>query len=288
MTVPYLFGRTVEVSLRKRDTGEVRTWTQLATRFSLKYGARRSQNGGEVQLLNLSAESRAWLGDGRIVATVRAGYDPDGTGLTPPVAGGGDVHDIESTQSGADWTTKLKVSDGELAARSGRATLSYSSAARRDLVEAAARALVGGTGLAIGDIAAQMVGAEWDALLSDVAAEGPAGRVLDGLLPPDWTWTVMDEALVLVPPDGAVGERVLVVSPETGLVGSPKPVRSSGRSRTERGLEVRMLLDATLRPGQRIDLRARDYAGLYVVREVTHQGDTHGGDWYSDLVVRET
>jgi hypothetical protein len=204
------------------------------------------------------------------------------------VAGGGDVHDVESSQAGADWQTKLKVSDGELAARSGRATLSYSSAARRDLVEAAARALVGDTGLVIGDIAAQMVGQEWDALLSDIATEGPAGRVLDGLLPADWTWTVLDEALVLVPPDGAVGERVLVVSPETGLVGSPKPVRSSGRARAERGLEVRMLLDATLRPGQRIDLRARDYAGVYVVREVTHQGDTHGGDWYSDLVVRDT
>lgn len=288
MSVPYLFGRSLQVSIRRVETGEVRTWTQLPTKFKLKYGARRSQNEGEVVLTNLSAESRAWLEAGETTITVRAGYDPEGQGTLPPVAGTGDGLDIQSEQRGADWMTTLALSDGERAARSGRATLSYSSAARRDLVEAAARALVGSTGLAIGDIAVQMVGTEWDTLLSDVAAEGPAGRVLDGLLPADWTWTVMDEALVLVPPDGAVGERVLVVSPETGLVGSPKPVRSSGRARTERGLEVRMLLDATLRPGQRIDLRARDYAGLYVVREVTHQGDTHGGDWYSDLVVRES
>lgn len=284
MTAPFLYGRAVAVELRRRDTGEVRTWSALATRFSLTYGVQRSRNRGEVTLTNLSEESRAWVDGGEVAVVVRAGYDPAGTAPTLPVAGMGDAMRIEHERSGPDWRTTITLSDGERAARRSRASLSYAASTRRDLVDAAARALAGDHGLGVGDIAEQMAGPDFDARLADVALDGPAGRVLDALLPEGWSWTVMEGALALVPPDGVVGQRVIVVGEDTGLVGSPKPLVSERRS--ERGLEVTMLLDASVRPGQILQLQSRLYAGEYVVREVTHSGDTHGQDWFCAMRVR--
>jgi hypothetical protein len=114
-------------------------------------------------------------------------------------------------------------------------------------------------------------------------------------------WSVQDGRLTLIPQNGYIEGQVPVISRNTGLIGVPEM--------TAQGLELRVLLNPSIRIGQLIQLQSNainqyrygtDLAsqannpllarslktsadGLYYVMSANHSGDTRGNDWYTDL-----
>ena len=60
-----------------------------------------------------------------------------------------------------------------------------------------------------------------------------------------------------------------------------KPKEGEKAKRT--GIEVTSLLNAGIRPGRRIQVLSKYLDAVYKVEKVTHAGDTHGGEWYSQV-----
>ncbi len=99
----------------------------------------------------------------------------------------------------------------------------------------------------------------------------------------------------MVPAAGYLpGEAVLLTS-ETGLIGTPE--------QTNEGVKVRCLLNPRLRIGGRIKLDNKsvlmaktelkmsaqrpprlDDDGFYRILKVEFSGDTHGQNWYADMI----
>jgi len=275
-----LFLRRAELQV-EIGTGEARVWSDLriAFKITLKRGGRPEP--GEARVYNLSADSRAWLDRDDAKVTLRAGYDADRSGGAIPIVIKGDIIRVEHDRQRVDWVSTMQVADGERVRRSTRVSLTSEEQTRLEVLQQ----IVGGT-LGLRENAAA-TDESWQERYVG-ALDGSLDLVITEILPSGWSWMIEDGDAVLVPPNGVLDDRALVASPDTGLIGYPKPrKRQTGRRTTIQGLEARVQLYAPLRPGRVVDLRSERYTGIYTVAEVTHQGDTHGGDWVSDLLLRE-
>jgi hypothetical protein len=65
-------------------------------------------------------------------------------------------------------------------------------------------------------------------------------------------------------------------------VGTPE-LGSPAEKTKPQTLKVKALLMPELRPGQLFQLNSIAHLGAYKCRKVTHSGDTHGGDWQTEI-----
>lgn len=120
------------------------------------------------------------------------------------------------------------------------------------------------------------------------------------------SWSIQDGQVVFVPVDGVLDDEAIVVSAGTGMLGTPE--------QGDKGITVKSLLNPSYKINGRIKLdnnrikskkqkigetkrskeevtKARqdenpvrlDPDGIYKVYKLTHRGDTHGADWYSEM-----
>lgn len=109
-------------------------------------------------------------------------------------------------------------------------------------------------------------------------------------------WHIEDGKINLIPEDEPLPNEAIELTAATGLIGMPQ--------QTVDGVQVRCLLNPAIRYGTTLKINnesiqgARlpfgigayyvpnlDADGLYKVYSVTHQGDTRGNPWYTDIVA---
>lgn len=109
------------------------------------------------------------------------------------------------------------------------------------------------------------------------------------------SWSFQDNALTMVKKTGYLPGEAVVLTHETGLVGTPE--------QTNEGIKARCLLNPRLRVNGRIKLNnasiqqaktdlkmaakrppGMDRDGIYRIIKVEFSGDTRGQDWYADMV----
>jgi hypothetical protein len=117
----------------------------------------------------------------------------------------------------------------------------------------------------------------------------------------DCTWSIQDGAVTLIPQAGYIPAPPILITPATGLIGVPE--------QTQNGLEITVLLNPSIKIGQRVQLQADinqlrlgldsksiltnyqlalsqtklDAQGMYYVLRAEHFGDTRGNPWYTKL-----
>jgi hypothetical protein len=117
----------------------------------------------------------------------------------------------------------------------------------------------------------------------------------------DALWSIQDGKLTLIPRTSYIPGEVPVISPATGLIGVPE--------QTPNGIELRTLLNPSLKIGERIKLDSTlnlyrygldvpsqavseaqrqqiktNADGLYYVMVAHHSGDTRGNEWYTNMI----
>jgi hypothetical protein len=118
----------------------------------------------------------------------------------------------------------------------------------------------------------------------------------------DMVWSIQNGQLTLIPRSSYVPGNTIILSPATGLIGSPEQIQN--------GVSARMLLNPQVGIGSAVKIvdatinqfrytpglvsQASNWAiqqsnaingqGLYYVMNVEHFGDTRGNDWYTDMV----
>jgi len=258
----------------------------LRVQFKVSKSLQREPNKLELSIWNLSQDTRGKLTEAvekrSAPVVIEAGYAGTATApATTEVVFKGDARIISHVRQGPDWVTRLQSGDGAVAYKSARMVGSFAPGTKRaTVIEEAAKSL----GLPLGNLKERIKAHDFKGALTEFvggfATASKASEQLTELLAPlGLGWSIQDGQIQVLGEKDATSAQAVVLAPDSGLVGSPEL--------GEQGvLKVKSLLQPGLRPGRRVELDAETAKGLYRIERVTHVGDTHGTEWFSEAEVK--
>jgi hypothetical protein len=259
----------------------------LRVTFAVRKGDLETPNSAEIRVYNLSADTANRIRREFTRVVLMAGYSQLG------IIFDGTIRQVrQGRENGTDSWLEIIAADGDGA---------YNFATVN-------------TTLAAGSTPADRVGVCQSAMEQKGAGQGyvpdlgsqalPRGKVMYGMArdhmrgiaeTTDSAWSIQDGKVQMLPRNGYLPGAAVVLTHETGLVGTPE--------QTQDGIKVRALLNPQLRIGARVkldnasvqrvktDLKANtvlapalDHDGIYRVLTIEYRGDTRGNDWYADMV----
>ncbi len=261
---------------------------ELRVVFSTKKGDVETPNSAEIRVYNLAENTANRIRGEFSRVVLQAGYQGN-----VGVIFDGTVRQVRrGRENGTDTWLEIIAADGDRGYNF--ATLNTTLAAGStpaDRVDACGQAFAGhgiGTGY-VPDLGGVRL---------------PRGKVMYGMarkfmreesVTADTSWSIQDGKIQVLPRAGFLPGEAVVLTHETGLVGTPE--------QTNDGIKVRCLINPRLRVGGRIkldnksvqaaktDLKAgaqrpprMDKDGFYRILKVEFNGDTRGNDWYADMI----
>ncbi len=187
----------------------------------------------------------------------------------------GDVRHMVTTVEAPDIVTTISGGSGELSFHFARVNRSF---APGTTVEAVLNHAASALGVDLGNAPEMFRGAQLrgqSVFRDGTVLSGNAARQLDALCTAaGFEWSVVDNRLQVLNIGGAVGESIVLLSPETGLIGSPQ--RDDSALRIVRG---KCFLMPDVAPGRRVHVRSKFVDEVIRVRKANFVGDTYGQDW---------
>ncbi len=250
----------------------------LAISFNVKRTASVSANKATITVRNLNRAHRSQLEQLKKAAVrLEAGYQ-DATSLIFS----GDLRTTTSTRDGSDIVTTCTSGDGENAIRSSRVNISVAKGSPVDKVFSQ---LAKAIGCDVGNLQQLLAGSITLRSGSSVFAEGTvisgnAARELTNLCrSTGFQWSIQNGKLQILAVGTALRGEAIKLSTDTGLVGSPT-VDTKGVAKAT------MLMAPDVFPGRAVVLDSERLKGQYRIESTEHKGDTHGQDWYIDMVLK--
>lgn len=252
---------------------------QIKIEFNISKSISSTANTADITIYNLAESSRNGIGKEFDAITLEAGYNPPGEAGNLGIIFKGAVRDVEHRREGPNIKTIISCGDGDAAFR--RATISKSYPAGtpvKTVIDDIAKEMEA-KGLSRGELKYP------DALNSKTfkrpyAACGSCTRELDTIGRGNgFYWSAQNETLEIIPADGFVGS-VAVISPETGMIGTP--------AITDTGIRVKALLNPEIRPNRRIQVKSQTLEmnsqdGMFRVSAVTFSGNNLDGEFAVDV-----
>lgn len=245
----------------------------LRVQFKIEKTLDKSPNTSEIKVTNLSDTSRASFSDKGARVVLLAGYED-----TIAQVFFGDARTIDHARDERDWVTTIRCGDGERGYQFARVNASFAGGSKLfDVIGVAAQKI----GVDFGSVT-QKLGNDPTEFVNGYVMSGRASKELDRvLIAAGYEWSIQDGRLQVLKPGEANTERVVVLGPETGLIGSPA-IGSAEKKAGAPVLKFKALLSPDLRPGCRVEFTSARHQGMHRVTKVTHTGDTRGDDWYTE------
>jgi hypothetical protein len=245
--------------------------------FSVTRTLKATPNTCELRLYNLGQALRRELAtkakDGLFVS-IAAGF---GDRLCQIYRG--DLRDAFSVREDTGWVTTISSGDGEKARRTARVRRAFPRGTKVDVV---LRALTESLGVGMGNTASALFGPK---KLAHGSSEFVSGTVTHGSAATQLTemlrsvgmeWSIQDGELQVLDKGRALAGEAIVLTPETGLVGSPEP----GNKGT---VKATVLLMPGLQPGTKVLIETSEVHGLFRLERVDYAGDTTQDDWLAHI-----
>jgi hypothetical protein len=290
--VARLFRKTWKVVIAAQPTGFVGQNPQffetlgnaveivdMRVAFSVTKNLGKEPNKCSLQLYNLNDHTRGMLERTPVRIWLHGGYDGAARLLFT-----GDLRFSHTRIDGSDVVTSVEVRDGMRAFAHARMTRSYKPPIRVSQVLGDAAASMGLTLPPEIERSPELK----QALATGISMHGPTRDILTRLLAPyGYSWSIQDGTLVVLA-DGKLrpGEAILV-NEATGLVGSPErsvPDKPGARA----SVSFETLLYPEIAPGMAVKLESRFINGVFRVKEVGHEGDSHDGEWKTTVKADPT
>ena len=258
--------------------------TGLRCAFKATKSLKPEPNTAELQIWNLSPDTRAKMQQ-TMPVSISAGY-----------AGGiariflGDMRSPWHERQGCDLITSLRAGDGENAVRTARVNESISSGAG---VGQAFEKLINKIGISADDALKKIKSGELRGSVKEFfkgfTASGGAWdefqRLLDGT---GFEGSIQDGVVQLLERGQPTNDQDILLTSDSGLIGSPELVEKKKKNEKMTSIvRARSLLQPGLFPGRAVKIESTAIDGRYRIESVTHTGDTHGTDWYSDIEVTQ-
>lgn len=267
-----LFGRKyrVRVTSTEGGIGTELDVSELRCSFKITKTIKPEPNSCELQIWNLSRDSAAKLSSAnRLTANVAAGYESTGV-HTLFVGGVGSAH---TSVDGPDVVTEISAHDGAEAKGKNARTAAPKNTTAAMLLQTLANAMK----LKVGNLPAALAAKHFPVT---TAFSGNASDLLtDICISFDLEWSIQNGTLLLLPRGKASEVDAVVLSPETGLIGSPS-VDGKGI------VKAQALIMPGLEPGRLVRIDSRYVRGDFRVEKVDFTGDTHDTDWYAEIEAK--
>ncbi|MGD8501316.1 MAG: hypothetical protein PVJ86_11755 [Phycisphaerales bacterium] len=239
-------------------------FTEEDMEFSVKGYRGSKPNECTVKISNLSSQKIAFLEKKNLVLQLSAGEN------TPGILFRGSIQPrgVVTKNAQPERETEIKCVDGRRQWRDAKTAASYPNNTTVAAV--------------VQDILAQSTARGFAIAPGNTYPTGSfpqgyyhAGRWRDALTeilyPRNFWWTIQDRTIYVGPQDGLNAGNVPLLTPQTGLIGSPQ--------KTQKGINFDAVLDPRIRPGWGVQVKSEFVSGTYrvVVRE--HHGDSRGRKW---------
>lgn len=221
----------------------------------------------------------------------------------------GDLREVSSVRDRTAWKTIISGDDGGRAYREARVNQSWSQGTP---ISTVLTQLCNALGIGLGNAANFAVGASIAKLGATLphtfTASGSAAKELTRLLASmGLTWSVQRGVLTLAQKGQPLNLGAILLSPETGLVGSPEAsidssvslgspqqfaanaiqkVKKPTKPKDTSILKLKSLLIPGLVPGRKIVLQSRSFNSGYYITEVEYVGQTWALDWHCNMIAR--
>lgn len=251
--------------------------TDLRVQFKVQKTITKEPNTAEIQVFNLAPETRKQLQSRGTLCILMAGYE----GKLSQIFSG-DSRTIDHVRDGADWTTKIQCGDGEFAMRFAISKGSYGPGTpKAKVLIDTIKAMVADPGNAVDKLANVT-----EQYVSGFSMNGKASVELESQLKGlGLEYSIQDGRLQILGDADTTKESAVLLDAQAGLVGSPQ----HGTPEIIGGpgiVKIKTLLNANCRPGRQAKIQSLNLNGFFKIMKVTHAGDTHGGEWYTDCETR--
>ena len=197
------------------------------------------------------------------------------------------MHKIESlaittVNQGPDRVTTIEATSGQIVAE--RATLDKSYAAGTGYLTALRDVInsIGAVNIDTQD-ALDFLGSVTDKpAQTGMVLSGMAIKHMDKLAGAlGLEWSIQDNNLQIITRGGQTTEEAVLLTPQTGLIGSPIWKKD--------GIEFTALINPKIRPGRAvaITIEIKKYTGFFRVWRADFTGDTHDSGWYVKTEAKE-
>jgi len=293
----FLFDRAYRLVVGQTGPGGGIEIKDLRIIFDISKTSAKTPNRSKIQIYNLAPGNRTMLEKPNTKCELWAGYLED-TG--PQLMFKGDVTFAWTRYEQADVVTELELGDGNTAYRDTVVSLSYGKNIDSNTV---LRDLAGKMGLPL-NMPNEAPSRRWE---NGLSFHGPARTALDKVSRGSGLdWSIQNGSLQVLRSGGSTTRQVIVLAADSGMLGTPERQRKGAQEKakdtgaqtaqrktvsspTEKwdGWKVQSLLLPTINPGDRVKMESRTITGVMVVKELQHQGDSHGGDWQTELSITD-
>jgi hypothetical protein len=251
----------------------------LRLKFKVEKTLLGEPNTLDLHVYNLSADTRAKMQKRGVPVVLVAGYQG-----AAQVIFSGDAQAVDHLRDGPNWDTHIQSGDGAEVFRTAFSSHSFKAGTTwKDVAGTVAKDLGVNVGDAVSKLGTGDFAGAIDTFLQGYTAHGPAVAEFDRVMRAGGLeWSIQDGKLQIVKGRNPTAEDAILLSPKTGLIGSPdhgSPEKDGQPSL----LKVRSLLQGGIRPGRAVVLESASVRGRYRAAKVTHEGDTHGGEWYTGM-----
>lgn len=239
-------------------------------------------NVSEIQIYNLSETTRAkFLKETGLKVWLYAGYQDD-IGLELVYVG--DITLVNFKYTAPDVITILQCGDGALALRDLRVSLSYAPGTS---AQTAIKDISNRFNIPVRNTGFDASGVTFPNGFSYIGrAKGAMNHVTNIC---QANWSVQKNTIQVLNKNGHNNEKVILLSPETGLIGMPEKLEDKGFSADTinviKGWKFVSLLQPKLIPGGRVQIKSQEVNGVFSIETVDHKGDTRGDDWTTTIEV---
>ncbi len=261
---------------------------------SVKDGLKES-NKHIVKIWNLSDATRSVIQVADLEVKVYAGYEQAG-GVVLMMTG--TVAEAKTTNDGTDDITELRLKDGGVPLRDTYLSLSYAPNTPGKTITDRIAGEMGLTTEYGTDI-------EFSVFETGYSYCGLAVDALDAICYGSGVeWSIQNSVVQFHMSGLEAQERGVVLSAGTGMINSPEriiraqkkpaienPVRRRRRSQKKikpqhhSGWKVKALLQPGVQPNDKIRVESEIMTGWFTVEGITHKGDTHSDEWFSEIYL---
>lgn len=279
-----LFGRRYTVTLGSTQISNVLNGSVLANgglrvEFKVAKTLKKEPNTLDLRITNLARGTRAkYTSTLSVPVIVSAGYQG-----TEGVLFSGDSRTIDHVDNGhAEFLTHVQCGDGEKAYRFSNFKAAYGPGKKTaDVIRDCAKSF----GIGLGNLEDVLSKTKFRGQLIEFARgatfHGRTAAQLETLLKSvGIKWSIQNGALQLLEENKPDNGKAVLLTKSTGLIGSPDhaaPEKKGGKAI----LKLKSLLQPNIRCGGVLKVEAEGVNGQFVVQSLSHEGDSHGLNWFT-------
>lgn len=275
------FGRKIELTIIPQNGGLSTIIKDLHMAFNVEKTLAESSNKGNIKVWNLSETTRSKIrAKDRVI--LKAGYEDEGTANLFF----GDIQLVTNEKDSVDHITEIEAYDGQNTLQNRYVSLTFGAGTP---IQVVFNTIIANIGIPLANATIVLPGQYAGGFAFAGAAKDALTEVLKKS---DRTWSIQNEQIAIHKENEVLYRTGLIISPETGLIGSPQVIEDTDNKQGEtetvlKRWNVQSLLFPQLVPGALIQLKTNIVNGFFKIETVTYDGDNFEGNFVCDMDVVE-